>query len=256
MRCTKFKRHKIQRALELLKQTGLDAWSNIEILDENLNAWDEEGDLCDTLARHGVNHHVVERDEEGNVLDVSTVDNSNNSDTNESVSVVQDGADSGPAPLQNSEVPEETFEGVVNFDGISTVSAGNATRATEAVNNLANQIRNNHQNGSVGIEPQFTNANQTTAIFAQKDGMPTDGFANMNTNKYAWAMTFPSVFIPRYTMVDGKMRWTIFHDLTGWEGPRDKHVDFKSWCEYMMWRSDGVPAVHTLHLHWLSSITK
>ena len=66
----------------------------------------------------------------------------------------------------------------------------------------------------------------------------------MNTERYVWAQSFPTLFIPRCVMIDKKPVWRIFHDMTGWEGPREKHVDFNEWIEYQMWRSDGAPAAH------------
>ena len=64
LKSTKFKRYKIGRALELLKMTGLDVW-NIEIDQERLKQWPEEGDLCDL--RHDLKIVEVTVDEKGEI---------------------------------------------------------------------------------------------------------------------------------------------------------------------------------------------
>lgn len=46
MKSTKFKKARILKALRLLKQTGLDVW-NIEISQDNLSKWPDEGDILD-----------------------------------------------------------------------------------------------------------------------------------------------------------------------------------------------------------------
>ena len=61
---TKFERHKIQRVLVLLKQTGHDAWKDINISTANINAWPESGDLCNHIEELVV-HEV---DDDDNVM--------------------------------------------------------------------------------------------------------------------------------------------------------------------------------------------
>ena len=68
LKLTKFKRHKIARALELLKLTGLDVW-NIEIDDDKLNQWPEEGDLCDL--RHDLKIVEVTVDDKGEITNAT-----------------------------------------------------------------------------------------------------------------------------------------------------------------------------------------
>ncbi|KAL7537702.1 hypothetical protein ACHAXR_008006, partial [Thalassiosira sp. AJA248-18] len=263
LKSTKFNRAKIQLALQLLKETGLEAWSDIEISEHNLNQWPESGDLCDHLSQQ-LNLVVLERDEEGELyVAEDNVGQDNNNSGAEPVQVLRDGNDIGPAPLQNDVVPDEVYEAVVNIGEQSEVGAENALLAADAVNDAVQRIRGTNPTSQLNAnandpppttplnvnglppppQPQL-NANGTEATFQQRDVLPTDGFVNMNTTRYAWARAFPTVFIPRYASINGEMCWRIFHDWTAWEGPRDKDVDFNSWCEYQMWRSDGVPASH------------
>ncbi|KAL7526201.1 hypothetical protein ACHAXR_003700, partial [Thalassiosira sp. AJA248-18] len=278
LKSTKFNRAKIELALRLLKATGLEAWRDIEISEDNLNQWPESGDLCDHLTQQ-MNLVVLERDEEGELY-VAEENGGQDNDISgaEPVQVLRDGNDIGPAPLQNDVLPDEVYEVVVNIGEQSEVGAQNALLAAEAVNDAVQRIRSTNPAPQLNAnandpppapqlnatdpppappanvnaqppppppqpQPQL-NANGTEATFQQRDVLPTDGFVNMNTTRYAWARAFPTVFIPRYTSINGEMNWRIFHDWTAWEGPRDKDVDFNSWCEYQMWRSDGVPASH------------
>ena len=107
-----------------------------------------------------------------------------------------DGNDAGPAPLQNSVVPEETFEGVVNVADTNTANGGNADMMVTAIHGAVTSIRNNVP------QPQLT-PNQTTATFAHNDVLPVSGFANMSSTPYAWARAFPTVFYPTYVKEDG-----------------------------------------------------
>ena len=62
MKSTKYKRANIERMITLLKKTGHPAWEHIVLSNENLMAWDEEGDLAETLSRTQENV-VLERDD-------------------------------------------------------------------------------------------------------------------------------------------------------------------------------------------------
>ena len=46
-------------------------------------------------------------------------------------------------------------------------------------------------------------------------------------------------------MSENVWEWVILHNITGWMTQRDKGISFVKWCEYMMWRSDGVPVSHS-----------
>ena len=161
----------------------------------------------------------------------------------EEVEIDRDGTDEGPAPLQNTEIPLESFEGVMNFFDNSNAQTGNASMAVEEVEKAIDRIRENAMS-----------EDNVTATFDQPTVLPIDGFVNMNSTPYAWARAFPTVFMPHYIMHKGKFRWVILHDITGADGPRDKSVSINKWYEYLIWRSDGVPAAHptfalVLHNH-------
>jgi hypothetical protein len=121
----KFWQENIQRALYLLKNTGLDEWS-IEI---NLAAWPEEGNLLDM----DLDINVTEADEKGHEVlaeeqaPAAMLNNTSFVHTN------NEGNDAGPAPLQNLEIPEETFEGVLNVHDRSNVTIGQASLVENSV---------------------------------------------------------------------------------------------------------------------------
>ena len=143
LKSTKFKRAKIQRTLELLSKTVEGVWKetsdyDIQISEECLNKWPEEGDLAEMNDQF----HIIE-DDKKEKTDNKTPDDTNfigednteskNKNKNEKFSFDRDGNDEGPAPLQNTEVPLETFEGVVNVTDISNTQAGNASMAVERI---------------------------------------------------------------------------------------------------------------------------
>jgi hypothetical protein len=211
--------------------------------------------------------HVI--DPEGTVignLNVNIDSDSNNDDTGEfnngrQAAIVDDfgGSDTGPAPLQNDVIPDETFEGVVNVIDQTETGGGNANMINAHVHNVVAQLRSYvhyetvqdiaqepepHQITQPPLpQPRF-NADQTEARYDHSELLPVNGFVNMNTQKYAWALAFPTLFIPSFVPVDDHMKWRIFHDITGWEGPREKPVKKNIWYEHLMWRSDGRPAAH------------
>ena len=253
MKSTRFRRDRIERALNLLRATGHEAW-DIQIDQSNLDAWPAEGDLCELNS----NLIILERDENGNILDEDGNNVSNAEDpnamatdppsnaedpnamaTNPPAPLDSDGTNQGPAPLQNSVIPEENFEGVMNV--IDTTNAGETALVVDAVQQAVQRVLN----PDTLTESQYNfNADRTSVTFNQSDVLPTDGFADMNKTKYAWARAFPTVFIPTYIKLKGVFRWCILHDITGWHDARDKDVKFTTWCEYMVWRSDGRAASH------------
>jgi len=257
-KATKFNRHKIQTVLTLLKQTGHEAWKDITISQENIDAWPASGDLCDHVPELVV--HEVDDDD---VL-VDTGDVGEGAAAGAGVQVAGDGNDTGPAPLQNDVILTETFEGVIRTEARTESAAANANLLATAVGAVVQNARNGSgnanppnlpNNNNVNVyanvnvnlpQPQF-NGNQTTATFQHNQVLRVDGFADMNRTPYAWARAFPSLFIPVYTVknrVNNEYGWVIFHDITGWSGPRDKIVNRVQWYEHMMWRSDGRPAAH------------
>ncbi len=136
IKLTKFWQENIQRALYLLKNTGLDEWS-IEIIQQDLAAWPEEGNLIDM----DLDINVTEGDENGNeVLAEKQVPAAMLNNTS-SVHTNNEGNDAGPAPLQNSEIPEETLEGVLNVHDRSNVTIGQASFVENAVQEAVQRIK-------------------------------------------------------------------------------------------------------------------
>ena len=275
MKSTKYKRSNIQDMITLLKKTGHPAWEHIELSRDNLMAWDEDGDLADTLSRTHDNV-ILERDENG---DPVTADVYQPNADNPEVDVLNDGGDIGPAPLQNDVIEEETFEGVVHFGDNSAVSLENAHLAAQAVTEAAHQLRADYapdedgdvemhppneegdedmqllddigpaplRGGNDSTDPPVPNINNagTSATLRHEDVYTTVGYADMLNKPWAFAQAFPSLFIPRYCKLNGVWAWRIFHDYKGWDDHRDKDVDFNSWLALQTWRSDGEPAAHS-----------
>ena len=137
MKSTKFRRHVIHEVLVLLKKTRLRAWADIEISLTNLEAWPEQGDIL-TM---DLDINVTEVDDDGNELEeeeeeeeeaeVGGLSNLPNNTT--SVPTLHIGNDAGPAPLQNSVIPEEPFEGILSANYRSNVATGQANLLEKAV---------------------------------------------------------------------------------------------------------------------------
>jgi hypothetical protein len=249
LRATKFRRDKIQKMLTLLKDTGHEAWSHITISHDNLNQWPEAGDLCDIVT----NVVVEEVDDESDILgETNDAGAGIGAESNIGTLIDRDGDDIGPAPLQNDVIQSETYEGVLPLNARTESAAGNANILAAEVVNVVQSIRgdgagaNPNANANPNLPQAQFNANQTTATFQHNDVLPIDGFADMNTTRYAWARAFPSLFVPVYAFNHNtsQMEWMIFHDITGWVATRDKSVNKIQWYEFLLWRSDGRPAGH------------
>ena len=127
LKSTKFKRAKIQEALQLLSHTVEGVWKStrgydIQISQERLEQWPEEGDL----ATMNTDLHIYEDENEGNGDNTSDTSNSN-----ATTNLDSDGSDFGPAPLQNDTVPHETFEGVMLMNDNTNAQTGNAAMAVK-----------------------------------------------------------------------------------------------------------------------------
>ena len=245
IKSTKFRKDKIVEALRLLKETGLEEW-DIEICEDRIAQWPEEGDIAELP---GLDITVTEVDEEGNPMEEEeeVVDPT----AEGAVETNCEGDDAGPAPLQNSVVPDETYEAVLNVFDRSTVTTGQTRMIQTAVENAVtagttvNADPDHDAEQETQPQPRFSR-NRSTATFKQTDVFSYDGgFVDMNKTKYAWARAFPTVFIPVYIQTDeNTWEWVILHDITGWKTARDKAITFSQWSQYLMWRSDGVPPSH------------
>ena len=120
----KFEQSKIVQVLQLLKNTAHPAWGDFEISQDNIDKWDPSvGNLADL----NKNSRVLEVDEDGNALAIDDVP-------------VEDAdippLDEGPAPMQNSFVPQETYEAVLDLDGTNKAQAANASKLQQALNDI------------------------------------------------------------------------------------------------------------------------
>jgi hypothetical protein len=183
-------RQNFSGALYLLKNTGLDEWS-IEINQQHLAAWPEEGNLIDM----DLDINVTEVGENGNeVLAKEKVPAAMLNNTS-SVHTNNEGNDAGPAPLQNSEIPEETFEGVLNVHDRSNVTIGQASLVENAVREAVQRIQQQPDSEVLnGTNIHTTRSQDSTSVtFNQPDVFNYNGgFVDMNKTKYAWACAFPT----------------------------------------------------------------
>ena len=238
LKSTKFERKRIQKALYLLSQTVEGVWKktddfNIEISEEKLKQWPEKGDLADLIPKCNiVKEDLYDEDEDEDEDEVKEGKSDGNKKKNDLFD--SDGKDEGPAPLQNSFIPDETFEGALNNEIGTNVGGANAAMAEMQAEEVVQRIKY----GST-----FSDDKQTVT-FEQPNVLPTKGFANMTKTPYAWARAFPTVFIPCYIEFKGEYQWIILNDITGFPYPQEKPVSINKWYEYQMWRSDGIPASH------------
>ena len=162
-----------------------------------------------------------------------------------SVPTLHIGNGAGPAPLQNSVIPEETFEGILSANDRSNVATGQAHLLDSAVQEALERIKNQDQVFDQG--PPVLSRDRTTATFNQPQVFNYDGgFVDMNKTPHAWALAFPTLFVPVYIQVaEDEWAWVILHDITGWVTLRDRPISINKWYKYMMWRPDGRTVKHT-----------
>ena len=95
MNSLKFEKKKIADIRMLLKRTNHSAWRDIEINQDHLDRWDDKvGNLADL----NKDSHIVEVDDEGNLLTINSI-------PLKQANVLA--VDYGPAPLQNSVTPPQ-----------------------------------------------------------------------------------------------------------------------------------------------------
>jgi hypothetical protein len=137
--------------------------------------------------------NVTEADENGNeVLAEEQVPAAMLNNTS-SVHTNNERNDAGPAPLQNSEIPEETFKGVLNVHDRSNVTIGQASLVENAVQEAVQRIQQQPDSEVLnGTNIHTTRSrDSTTVTFNQLDVFNYDGgFVDMNKTKYAWARHF------------------------------------------------------------------
>ena len=114
--------------------------------DQNVQAWDVDGDLADTLSTRGTNV-VIERDKNGEEVtaDVDVLEQDATGHPSPvpygQVETLNDGGDTGPAELQNAEIEEETYEAVLDLGETSLVGLKNARQAADDVTTAVWEIR-------------------------------------------------------------------------------------------------------------------
>ena len=203
--------------LRLIHKTRHPAWADIQLSDHNVQAWDVDGDLAATLANRGTNV-VFECDENGQEVtadvDVYEQDATGNPRPvpDGQVETLNDGGDTGPAELQNTEIEEETYEAVLDLGETSHVGLENAQQAAEevrtAVRDIRRQAANSQDNDNVvHLRGGTDTASSTTGATINRDGsaatirhedaFTTVGYPDMLKEPYAFARAFPTLFPPR-----------------------------------------------------------
>ena len=193
---TKFERRKIQYALELLLQTVPGVWKNdirfpqfrIEVSEYNLNQWPVCGDFTD-LDNVPT---VYECDKDGAEIvleDSRNVYKKKDAKTAEYENLLRDGNDLGPAPLQNSVAPLETFEAVVDLNSKNKASGANAQHAIETLENHIDDLKGVDVPMKVNVEKEYVELDHDD-VYEKGD------FVDMDSTPFAWARAFPTVFIP------------------------------------------------------------
>ena len=203
--------------LRLLHKTRHPAWADIQLSDQNMQAWDVDGDIADTLARRRTNV-VVERDENGQEV-TADVDVYEQDATGHprpradgQVETLNDGGDTGPAELQNTEIEEETYEAVMHLGETSHVGLENAQQAADEVTRAVREIRRQaadsqdnddvmHLRGGDDTASTVTgatvNRDGSAATIRHEDAYTTVGYPDMLKEPWAFARAFPTLFPPR-----------------------------------------------------------
>eukprot|EP00957_Ditylum_brightwellii_P065088 4937439-Ditylum_brightwellii.AAC.1 len=96
---------------------------------------------------------------------------------------------------------------------------------------MVNENTDNSTSTNVGQLSQ----ERTTVTFAQSDILPTCDFVDMDKAPYAWALVFPTVFLPCF--ISGK--WVIPGNYICWHTTCDKLVRRHEWYDWLTWRTDG-----------------
>ena len=96
------------------------------MLQENQNKWPLSGDIryLDDIITIPIPEDIVQRQkDELDNIELPTV---KHEEKDKYRNLFKDGKDSGPAPLQNKEFPEEIFEAAINTSNVGTTSVRDA----------------------------------------------------------------------------------------------------------------------------------
>ena len=221
-----FKKARILRGLEMLIGTKAAPWNEIQISTERLEQWPEEGNLAALSIS-------IPENEVGDEDDISR--------RKVGEDRVADEGDHGPSPLQNSQEPDDTFDGT-DQRIYGTNNLLNAKAAMQAFDDVVGYIKGDdgevEVKGGEGVQVKIKGPK---ASFRGAEVLPLKEFVDMMKMKYAWARAFPTVFVPIY---DEKTdTWNIPGDITG-SGKGEKGVSRPDWGKWLLWRSDGRAARH------------
>lgn len=254
----RFEKKNITRVLQLAFQLKVPSFQHAEFSAENLAVWPESGNLMDLCPRVTIPEEAADADANANA-------NANAPTTPTTPVASAPPEDLGPAPLQNDVEEPEIFTGTELPNARAGSIADAAINGPEMFNQLEECLEtriNNPDHASTepghdaepALQPtvQF-NQSGDTATIPQSDAMPTGGFVDMRKTPYAWARAFPSVFPLVY--VDGRI--DVWGDPTGWQGIRERSVNWDDWANWLMWSSDGFAASHpTLALVILNDVNR
>ena len=119
----------------MLKQRVHHVCENIKISKENIAVWPDEGDIMDRNI--GLGRMSLEQVDEGEIMVTGEHDNRANDG---GIHLDQDGIDASPAPLLNSEIPEENFDVIMNIGETNISHARQIDLLHQAVADVVTRI--------------------------------------------------------------------------------------------------------------------
>ena len=125
--------------------------------------------------------------------------------------LVNDDGDHGPAPMQNRPEDHEEISGVVSTSATRRSIVEHAINSTAALANADFDLRdraNAPYQGTIPYSVRYDREQNPIVHVAQHAVMPIDGFVNMETTPYAWAMAFPTIFRPNLDLL-GNVFWLV-----------------------------------------------
>ena len=247
MKSYRCRRLHIARILTLLSSLDCAPWNRITVLEDNLAAWPEDGNLLDMA-------NVPAVDEVLPPSEASPAPAAPSPPPGDAVSappaldalddpdlLICDGGDLGLAPLQADVSPKEIVEGTTAMGSGTPADSSSLALATLAIDSALQAATSGAAHPSSFTRPEVVlERDGEEAHVLQSNLLPTGDFVKMGTKRFSYSMAFPTVFCPAY--VDG--RWTIPGDFTAWHTPRHRCVPKPDWHRWLMWRSDGRPAAH------------
>lgn len=274
----------IQRALLLLKATGLEVWKDIEISQAKLAEWPENGNLLDipSIRRTTASASEAGADGDEDVMEMEPAPAQNGDEEEVHVGVTSEVRETPAQAIYkvNHIVDKETNtickppfrlnekvwyscdgdKQIVRVLGIKEnicrirlfqTDGSEGSEKETTVSQLRRDLAIEQDAELMDETPQPVRVDETSATFRQDDVFELRGtIVRMENEAHAWMMAFPTLFPPRLVSSKAKGKvWATFGDFTAFPsnvfGSPLHKVRQKPWSNWMMWRSDGAPAAHS-----------